>query len=248
MHSAFARLLVAAFCLAALPGPAAYGQAVPKPRPSVTEPPPTAKPAPAAKTGAAKTGAAKTDTAKADPGKRDHGTVYLIRGLADVFSLGMNTLGEKLRANGVKATVVSQSYDRRTTEQIEAAYKRDKTKAVPIIIMGHSLGANKALVIASRLGKKGIPVRLVVLFDATHKIPVSTNVQEVLNLHKPSAFGVKVSGAEGYAGTIDNHDVSDIKGIGHVSIDKSKVLHAEVVEKVLQVLAEDEQPQPKKKK
>jgi hypothetical protein len=232
MGSAIVRLLVAAFCLATLPGPAAFGQMVPKPRPAVTAPP-AAKTAPAAKTDAAKV---------------DHGTVYLIRGLADVFSLGMNKLGDRLRAKGVKATVTSQSYDRRITDKIEAAYKRDKAKALPIVIMGHSLGANKALVIASRLAKKGIPVRLVVLFDATHKIPVPTNVEEVLNLYKPSALGVSIKGAEGYAGTIDNHDVSDIKGIGHVSIDKSKTLHELVVEKVLHVLAENPAPQPRKKR
>jgi hypothetical protein len=238
MRLPITRLLVAALCLATFPGPAAFGQVIPKPRPAVTDTA-AAKVAPAAKAAPA----AKTDAAKVD-----HGTVYLIRGLADVFSLGMNKLGDRLRANGVKATVTSQSYEQRITDQIAAAYKRDKAKALPIIIMGHSLGANKALTISSRLAKKGIPVRLVVLFDATHKIPVPTNVEEVLNLHKPSALGVSVKGAEGFAGTIDNHDVSDIKGIGHVSIDKSKTLHDLVVEKVLQVLAEDPSPRSKKKK
>jgi hypothetical protein len=235
MRSAFASLLVAALCLATFPGPAAFGQVVPKPRPAVTAPP-AAKAAPAAKSGAA----------KAEPAKASHGTVYLIRGLADVFSLGMNTLGDELRAKGVKATVTSQSYNQRITDQIAAAYKRDKTKAQPIILIGHSLGANQTLIISSRLAKMGIPVRLVVLFDATHKIPVPTNVVEVLNLHKPSQFGVSVKGAEGYKGTIDNRDVSDIKGIGHISIDKSKTLHAAVVEKVLAVLAEN--PAKAKKK
>lgn len=220
MRSGIARFLVVALCVTALPSPAAFGQAVPKPRPAVTV-------APAA--------------------EANRGTVYLLRGLADVFSLGMNTLADRLRAKGVRSTVTNQSHDERVTDQIIKAYERDKAKALPIIIMGHSLGANKALTISSRLAKKGIPVRLVVLFDATHKIPVPVNVAEVLNLHKPSKFGVAVAGAQGYSGTIYNRDVSDIKGIGHVSIDKSKTLHAEVIDKVMQVLAEKPGVTKKKK-
>ena len=100
--------------------------------------------------------------------------------------------------------------------------------------------ANEALQASARLGKKGIPVRLVVLFDATVDIPVPLNVQEVLNLHKPSRFGLAVEGAPGYTGTIENTDVSDIDGIGHISIDKSKKLHAIVVAKVLSVFAESQ--------
>ncbi len=200
-------------------GPAAFGQAVPKPRPVATA---------------------------AQAVKADHGTVYLLRGLADVFSLGMNTLADRLRAKGVRATVTNHSQDARVTEEIAKAYERNSAKALPIIIIGHSLGANKALTIASRLGKKGIPVRLVVLFDATAKIPVPANVAEVLNLHKPSRFGVSVAGAKGHDGKIDNRDVSAL-GIGHISIDKSKTLHAEVVARVIQVLAE-KPARPKKKK
>lgn len=225
MRFGFTRLVAAALCAVLVSGASAHAQAVPKPRPAAA----ATKAAPAAKAA-----------------RIDHGTVYLIRGLADVFSLGMNTLGDRLRAKGVTATVTSQSYDQRITDQIAAAYKKDKAKALPIILIGHSLGANKALTISARLAKKGIPVRLVVLFDATHKIPVPTNVEEVLNLHKPSQFGVSVKGAAGYAGTIDNRDVSDIKGIGHISIDKSRTLHAEVVAKVMQVL--DEAPAKPKKK
>jgi hypothetical protein len=226
MRSLFASLFAAALCLATFPGSAAFAQAVPKP--------PSAVAAPVVKA----TPVARSSVAKAQPTKATHGTVYCIRGLADVFSLGMNTLGDELRAKGVKTTVTSQSYDERISDQIEAAYKRDKAKALPIILIGHSLGANKTLEISARLAKKGIPVRLVVLFDATHKIPVPTNVAEVLNLHKPGAFGVSIKGAAGYKGTIENRDVSDLKGITHINIDKSPTLHAQVVAKVLAVLAE----------
>jgi hypothetical protein len=103
---------------------------------------------------------------------------------------------------------------------------------------------------AARLAEKKIPVRLIVIFDATRAPPVPLNVQEVLNLYKAKSVGVVVAGAPGYAGVIDNKDVSDIPGVGHISIDKSKQLHAEVIKKVLAVLSEDQAPKkkaPKKK-
>lgn len=117
------------------------------------------------------------------------------------------------------------------------SYETDKT-VLPIIIIGHSLGGNKALSMSALLAEKDIPVRLVVLFDATDPEQVPKNVQEVINLHKPTGFGKPVAGVPGYKGDIDNRDVSDMPGIGHVSIDKSPDLHDEVVEKVLGVLAE----------
>jgi pimeloyl-ACP methyl ester carboxylesterase len=125
------------------------------------------------------------------------------------------------------------------------SYKTDAS-VPPIIIIGHSLGANVALTMSARLAEKDVPVRLVVLFDATvpHRVP--PNVEEVLNLHKPSSVGVAVAGAPGFKGIIDNQDVSNLPGIGHISIDKSKKLHAEVIDKVLSVLAE--KPRRRKRK
>lgn len=255
---------LAALCFVALSAPVAYGQAAPKPntpvtaavvdapvaKTSVAKVPKTTESAaaktPTTKTSLAKAPAAKAAAAKTSAAKSSHGTVYLLRGLADVFSLGMNTLTDELRAKGVRATVTNHAQGERVTNEIIAAYKKDPAKALPVVLIGHSLGANKTLIIASRLQREGIPVRLVVLFDATQKIPVPGNVAEVLNLHKPGAFGKTVAGGKTFKGSIDNRDVSDIKGIGHVSIDKSKKLHGEVVAKVLKVLAE--KPRIPKKK
>lgn len=212
MRGALARIVAAAIVVASLDSwsPAAFGQAVPRPRPPVAE---------------------------VAPAKIDHGTVYLFRGLMNVFSLGMNTLAKQLNARGVATTVTNHSHGSRLANQLAKRYRTDKS-VLPIIIIGHSLGANRALEVSAQLGESGIPVRLVVLFDATVSIPVPLNVREVLNLHKPSRFGVAVKGAPGYTGTIDNQDVSAIPGVGHISIDKAEELHAVVVAKVLSVLAE----------
>jgi hypothetical protein len=173
----------------------------------------------------------------ASASKIDYGSVYLLRGLADVFSLGMNSLARELRERGVDAVVTNHIKGVEIADDLEKEYPSDK-KILPIIIIGHSLGANKALTMSKQLGEKNIPVRLVVLFDATVPIPVPLNVEEVLNLHKPSKFGVAVSGADGYKGEIENIDVTDIDSVGHISIDKSKALHKIVIDKVMSILKE----------
>jgi hypothetical protein len=230
-------LAAVAFALSLAPE-AGFGQAsppvIPKPRPAITETKADAKPQKAT----------KAETVA----KIDRGSVYLLRGLANIFSLGMNTLGEELEKRGVDTVVTNHSHGLTIVDKLAKQYETDKS-VLPIILIGHSLGGNKTLSMAEKLAEKNIPVRLVVIFDATRAPPVPLNVQEVLNLVKPGSVGVKVAGVPGYAGVIENQEVSG-PGIGHISIDKSKQLHAEVIEKVLAVLSEDVAPKkkaPKKK-
>jgi hypothetical protein len=225
-------LAAVAFALFAVPD-TGFGQVIPKPRPAITESKADGKAGP------------KVEKA----GKFDHGSVYLLRGLANIFSLGMNTLAKELEARGVDTVVTNHSRGFDIVDKLAKQYETDKS-ILPIVIIGHSLGGNKTLTMAARLAERKIPVRLIVIFDATRAPPVPLNVQEVLNLYKPKSVGVVVAGAPGYAGVIANKDVSDIPGVGHISIDKSKQLHAEVIEKVLAVLSEDQAPRkkaPKKK-
>lgn len=228
-------LAAVVFALSFVPD-SGFGQSsppvIPKPRPAVSETKADIKTQKKAETAA----------------KIDHGSVYLLRGLANIFSLGMNTLGEELEKRGVDTVVTNHSHGLTIVDKLAKQYETDKS-ILPIILIGHSLGGNKTLAMAEKLAEKNIPVRLVVIFDATRAPPVPLNVQEVLNLVKPGSVGVKVAGAPGYAGVIENQEVSG-PGIGHISIDKSKELHAEVIEKVLAVLSEDLTPKkkaPKKK-
>jgi predicted alpha/beta hydrolase family esterase len=158
----------------------------------------------------------------------------------------MDTLGTELRKKGVNCVVTNHAYGFDIADRLAKKYAADPSSVAPIILIGHSLGANKTITMAQRLQAKNVPVRLIVLFDATAQLPIPNNVQEVLNLHSTKGIGVAVAGARGYSGTIDNQDLSKMVGLGHINIDKSKKLHAEVVAKVLTVLAE--KPGIKKKK
>jgi predicted alpha/beta hydrolase family esterase len=158
--------------------------------------------------------------------------VYLLRGLMNIFSLGMDTLAEELDRRGVYATVHNHTEYAGLAESAAAAYKAGKEG--PIIIIGHSLGADAAMEMAAYLGKKGVPVALVVPFDGTQSLSAPPNVARVLNLtQRDYAF---MRAGPGFHGSLVNVDVRNDPSIDHLNIDKSPRLHARVIGEVLSVV------------
>lgn len=165
-----------------------------------------------------------------------HGRVYVMRGLANVFSRGMDQLTVKLKAQGVPAVVLNHSRWRSVGAELIAAYKTDKNVA-PIILIGHSLGADASLVMANWLGLNNVPVRLIVAFDAVAETnPLGGNVAEVINYYKPKGYGQEVKGSKSFHGKIENIDLTARTDIDHLNIDKIEPLQDEVIAKVLAIL------------
>jgi pimeloyl-ACP methyl ester carboxylesterase len=165
----------------------------------------------------------------------NRGHVYLIRGIGNIFSLGMDSLAAKLRARGVRQSVTNHLTWSTLADRISAEYKRNKRLA-PVILVGHSLGGNAVLLVASKLGKAGVPVRLLVVFDATEATPVSANVAEAINYYYPGGRGDALKPGPGFKGRIRNDDLRDLPALKHMNIDESATLHKRVVAKVLSVL------------
>ena len=167
----------------------------------------------------------------AQPQPRAH--VYLLRGLFNVFSLGMDSLTEELKRRGVYATVHGYAEWQPLADQAAANYKAGKE--APIILIGHSLGADAVMEMAAYLGRKGVPVAMVVPFDGTKSFAASENVARVLNLtHSGTYFSMR--GGPGFHGTLATVDVSSDPDIDHINIDKSPRLHERVVAEVLAVV------------
>ena len=166
----------------------------------------------------------------APPHPRTH--VYLLRGLLTIFSLGMDTLAEELKGHDVYTTVHSYSDWQTLADGAAADYKAGKE--APIILIGHSLGADDVMEMAAYLGRKGVPVALVVPFDATKSFAASDNVARVLNLTQRDYAYMR--GGPGFHGTLANVDVSSDSSIDHINIDKSPRLHTRVVTEVLAVV------------
>jgi hypothetical protein len=85
---------------------------------------------------------------------------YLMRGLMNVFSLGMDQLAVLIARHGIEASVHNHAEADAVVSEIAARYSAGDRG--PIILIGHSLGAD-ANDDGAILGPGGIPVALVVL-------------------------------------------------------------------------------------
>lgn len=169
--------------------------------------------------------------------------VYLLRGLLNVFSLGMDALGERLTDMGIEAEVSNHNGWIAIASKIAEDRKRGNKGAV--VLIGHSLGADVLFQLTERLEKDNVEVRLAVFFDPTISHDISKNVEHVLNLYQLNGFGRKVTAPKGYKGELVNMDLSSDESIGHGSIDKSQKLHDLVVAKIMKV-AVGPVPRPRK--
>lgn len=159
--------------------------------------------------------------------------VYLLRGLLNIFSLGMDALSDKLNAMGIKAEVFNHDSWPQVASRIIDDYAKGQQGAV--VLIGHSLGADVLFNLTERLERDNIPVRLVVPFDPTASYEVTKNVDHLLNFYQLNGFGRRVSAPKGYKGELVNMDLSGDESFGHGSIDKSEKLHDLVIAKIKKV-------------
>ena len=160
-----------------------------------------------------------------------NGHVYLLRGLLNIFSLGMDDLGSKIQARGISASVHNHSEWQSLADTIAVQYKAKQHG--PVVLVGHSLGADAVMFMAEYLGKKGVPVALVVPFDGTGSFAASSNVSQVYNLTQRDYAHMRKG--PGFRGQLQNVDVSG-QGYGHIDIDKSPRLHALVLGRIQTVI------------
>src|SRR5438874_8140074 len=82
------------------------------------------------------------------------GNVYLIRGWIGVFSAGIDSLGEKLNDRGMRAVVYQDDQWRELAEQISKEYRGKDNDAEPLVLVGHSYGADDVVRVARKLEKE----------------------------------------------------------------------------------------------
>jgi len=161
------------------------------------------------------------------------GEIYLLRGLANVFSRGMDTLGAKMVRRGIDARVYNHGAWRELAANIVARHKK-KQVSYPIVIMGHSLGANASSGMANYLGSRGIKVQYVVAFDPTVKTSVGKNVNRVVNFYLPNdKHSNVIRKAPGFKGTLKNINVTGVRGLKHTTVEKDAKFHNQVIQRTL---------------
>jgi alpha-beta hydrolase superfamily lysophospholipase len=153
--------------------------------------------------------------------------VYLLRGLLNVFSLGMDSLADELHSAGISATVANHTSWRGIADEIAANYRAGQRG--PIVLVGHSLGADAVMDMGEYLGQLGVPVSLIVPFDGRNSHAASANVARVLNFYQNA--DVKITRGRGFHGELNNYYAAD-PTITHLNIDKNPRFHAMVISKV----------------
>jgi pimeloyl-ACP methyl ester carboxylesterase len=167
----------------------------------------------------------------AQPGTQaSHPHVYLMRGLLNIFSLGMDQLATEIQSHGISAEVYNHTVADAVVANIVAKYRAGDHG--PYILVGHSLGADAVMQMAQSLNAQGVPVALVVPFDGTGSYAAAKNVACVLNLTQREYAYMRPG--SGFHGKLQNVDVSGDPGIDHFTIDKSPRLQNMALTSILQ--------------
>lgn len=166
--------------------------------------------------------------------------VFVMRGgLGGIFSTGMNelqrTLERKYRVRA-ESTVWYKASD--LSKYIIKNYGT-KNLPGPIVLVGHSLGANDQIKVAINLAKKQIPVALLITIDAVSPLNVPPNVKHVVNVFKPSFVpmfsGLRVKAMDPKSTRIENIDAQSLNkvAVNHFTIDKNLEVQKLMLNKTL---------------
>jgi hypothetical protein len=155
--------------------------------------------------------------------------IYLIRGLANVFSQGMDDLAAKLRQRGYNATVHEYGSWNVIAAEIVGNQKASAGRHRAVVI-GHSLGANAVTDIANEVGRQGATVALAVAFDPTVRQQIAGGAQRYVNFFQSNnGWGASIAAAPGYRGRLENIDLRQQGSLSHFNIEKDPNLHAQVI-------------------
>lgn len=154
------------------------------------------------------------------------GRVVLLRGLANVFSTGLNVLTARLRQAGYDASVHNHTEWRDLADAIVRAAREDRLTR-PLVLGGHSFGADDAVHMAAWLGRAGVATDLLVTFDPTVVTTVPPGPLRVVNYYQNRDVSERTLAAgPGFSGTLENRYVANES---HLSIEKQQRLHDEVL-------------------
>jgi hypothetical protein len=153
--------------------------------------------------------------------------VYLLRGVLNIFSLGLDEIAAKLRAQGIPVTVANFVSWSSLADEAAAEYRKGRVRN--IILVGHSSGATALPDMVARLGKLGAPVKLAIGLDSVFRTKLAGRAERYINFYVASGAGEPVTPTEDFHGALENVDVQSVPGVGHLSIDKNQIMQQRVI-------------------
>jgi pimeloyl-ACP methyl ester carboxylesterase len=159
-----------------------------------------------------------------------HKKVYLLRGLTNVLSPGIDQLNDELRHRNIDVTIANHAFsDSLASEAIEGC---KSGRFGSIVVVGHSLGASAAVSMAEQLQKAGLHVALIVTIDPVTRIVVPGNVRVLRNYFLSSGVGTVVERSGRFHGTLQNVDMGKTE-YGHVSLTSAPVVQNQAMRDIL---------------
>ena len=153
--------------------------------------------------------------------------VYLLRGVLNIFSLGLDDIAAKLERHGIPVTVANFVSWSSLADQAAAEYKSGKVRT--IILVGHSSGATALPDMVAKLGQLGVPVKLAIGLDSVFRTKLAGNAERYINFYVSNGAGEPVTRTKDFRGALENVDVHAVPGVGHLSIDKNQIMQQKVI-------------------
>ena len=176
-----------------------------------------------------------TPASRAVPSSGANGAhVYLMRGVLNIFSLGLDDIAAKLEAQGIPVTVTNYLGWASVADEAAADYRSGRVKT--IILVGHSSGATILPDMVARLSQQGAPVKLAIGLDSVFRTSLSGRVGRYVNYYIGSGNGEPVAPTRQLQGSLENVNVQNVPGVGHLTIEKNEIIQRRVIAEINSVV------------
>jgi pimeloyl-ACP methyl ester carboxylesterase len=157
--------------------------------------------------------------------------VILLRGWLGVFSTGLDSIADQLKAQGIETKVAGHLYWSNAVADI--VRERSAGPIGPLVLVGHSQGANNVIDMARSLESHNITIDVLVTLSPFMQNAVPANVVKAINYYQSAGWGQPLAGDHNFHGKIVNVDLAADPTITHVSIDKSAKVQAEILREII---------------
>jgi hypothetical protein len=156
--------------------------------------------------------------------------VILLRGWFGVFSTGLDSIADQLKALGIEVEVAGHLYW--STALTEILRERSTGQTRLLVLVGHSQGANNVIDIARALQSHGVAVDLLVTISPYFQNSIPVNVVKAINYYQAPGWGQPVAADRGFHGKIENVNLAGDLTVTHITIDKNPKVQAEILHEI----------------
>jgi hypothetical protein len=156
--------------------------------------------------------------------------VILLRGWFGVFSTGLDSIADQLKAQGIDVEVAGHLYW--STAITEILRERSAGQTRLLVLVGHSQGANNVINIARALQSHGVTVDLLVTLSPFLQNSIPVNVVKAINYYQAPGWGQPVAADRGFRGKIENVNLAGDLTVTHITIDKNPKVQAGILHEI----------------